>query len=157
MGVELYFVKPDAAGRVVFPFWDADGEPTVDVEHRVIASLKWARGKDCLIDADIGLSSDPIPPQQLVDGAAKGLRILLAELAAMHPDFRKLADEAGDDVAAIDALLYAFEERHDWLGGDAEARERAFTHAMGESASLHWLLLEIHKAGQQGFYGCWSF
>jgi hypothetical protein len=157
VGVELYFVRPDAAGRVVFPFWDERGEPLGDVEHRMISSLKWACGKDCLIDADIGLCDFPIPPAQLVEGAARGLRILLGELAAMHPDFRKLADEAGDDVAAIDGLLYAFEERHDWLGGDAEARERAFTHAMGESASLHWLLLEIRKAGQDGFHGCWSF
>lgn len=157
MGVELYFVRPGPTGRIIFPFWDAQGEPTEPVDHRVIASLKWAARSPCICDTDLGLQDDPIPPEQLIAGAHSGMHLLLGELAGMHPDFRLLADEVGDDFQAISALLSAFEAEQDWVGGDEAARARAFAHARGELSSMHWLLCEIRKAGEQGYFGCWSF
>lgn len=158
VSVELYFVKPEpTTGRVIFPFWDEQGEPRFPVEHRVIASLKWAAAEECLFDAGVGMRETPIPPEQLVEGGRRGMKILLTEIAEMHPDFKSLADQVGDDGQAIDGLLHAFEAEHDWVGGDDASRARAYAHARGASAMLHWLLLEMWRAGQQGFHGCWSY
>lgn len=156
MSVELYLVKPDATGRIVFPFWDERGEPLVPVEHRVIASLKWAARSPCISETGLGLQDDPIPPEQLVEGAEHAMRLLLDEVADLHPDFRRLADEAGD-FQARGELLSAFETEQEWVGGDDASRTRAFAQARAASSSLRWILGEIRKAGQQGFYGCWSF
>lgn len=155
MGVELYFVKPDARGRIVFPFWDEQGNDVAGIEHECISSLKWAMGDPRLGSYGL-ISADAIEPARLVRGAGQALKGLLAELAILHPDFQALADLAGDDPGQIRELLYAFEAEQDWVGGDAAARARAFAAARA-SSPVHELLRRILKAGQQGFFGCWSY
>jgi hypothetical protein len=127
MGVSLYFVKPDASGRVIFPCWDVDG-----VEYTCsAASGKFAMGNPRFAEFGL-LSSDPIPPDVLVGGARRALRSLLLEVAAFHPDFRAFADGAGDDVEEVEGLLGAFDTSQDmggWRRRGEGSRVGAFTAA----------------------------
>ncbi len=156
MGVELYFVKPGPSGKILFPFWDQNGEPLVPTEYRVVTSLKWAMGMNCLADAGL-IDAKPIPPERLAAGSLGAMRDLLAQLAKLHPDFRLRVDEVGDDFDALGGLLEAFIAEEDWLGADAALRQRAAKHESGQLSSLHALLYEIRRAANDGFFGCWSY
>jgi hypothetical protein len=159
VSVELYLVRPTADGRVIFPFWDEDGDPQPGVDAECISSLKWATWSDPehrLGEAGIGPRFDPIPPDELVAGARLGLEALLDELGAMHPDFGALANQARGDTDAVLEWLDLFIQGEVWTG-DGEACRRAYDHATGPVSGFVHLFERILKGGLQGRYGCWSF
>ena len=149
MGIELYLVRPDADGRVIFPGIDA----------RCIGSLKWAAWNDPaqrLRAAGIGPREDPIPPDALVAGAGRGLRALLDEIVPIHPDFAALAADAGDDPDSVRELLWRF-VGGDIVVGDDDAHRRVRAHAAGPFEGFVDLYQRILAGGREGRYGCWSY
>ena len=159
MGIELYLVRPDATGRVIFPFWTRDGDDLPGIDARCIDSLKWATWHDPaqrLQAAGIGPRPDPIPPDQLVAGAGRGLRALLDELVPIHADFAALAAGAGNDPDAVRALLWQFASGEISVADDT-ARQRVKAHAAGTFEGFVDLYQRILTGGREGRFGCWSY
>ena len=155
MSVELYFVRPDADGRVPFPCWDTEGVACAD--YYVVQSLKWAMGAPCFHDADFGPWDQPIAPTKLASGARTALRALMAEIAVLHDDLRARVEDAGDDLDAVNALVCECQNGTVWAGGDAGVRQQVENLTREQFAGLYALLLDMLRAAQDGYYGCWSF
>lgn len=166
MGTELYLIKPNTAGElprdirdiVASRDDDADAHPW-EGDVQIIGSLKWAawRGAErrSLQDFDL-VASSPIPPDELRARSVAALRSLLAELGELDPHYRWMADDAGDDVESLFTYLFAFEREEDWVWGEESARQRAFKMAR-EWSSLPALLCDLIRAGENGFWGYWSY
>lgn len=159
MSVELYLIKPDAEGRVVFPFWDGEVEQP-GIEYVCLDSLKWATYHDPderLYACGLGLRETPIPAAELVAGATLGLQQLMHGLLALHPDFAQWLPADLEDPAQYDAVWDAFLDEATWLGATAAVRTTARLKAQGPWSGFKMLFERIRDGGQRGFVGCWSY
>lgn len=160
MSVELYLVKPNPAGEVVFPFWDADGNDAPGVEYICIDSLKWATYRDPdtrFLECGLGMRDWPIPAAELVTGAELGLLQLMQSLMALHPDFGRWTPAELADRTTYEYAWTAFEDGAAWLGGTDEIRKVASAHAIGTWGGFKYLFERIREGGQKGYWGCWSY
>lgn len=159
MSVELYLIKPDAEGRVVFPFWEGEVEQP-GVDYVCIDSLKWATYHDPdsrLYECGLGLREEPIPAAELVAGAALGLQQLVRDLLALHPDFAQWTPTELEDPVKYDQVWDSFLDEAEWLGATTEIRTAARLKAQGEWLGFKLLFERIRDGGNKGYVGCWSY
>ncbi len=91
-----------------------------------------------------------------MNGALKALQGMLGEVAALHPDFKALAEEVpSTNTDEMNKLLSAWELEEDWLGGDPLARSRA-SKLVREFEPARHLATKMFEAGTNGFFAYWS-